>query len=94
MHRLITAILFVALLVPVRAWDEGGHEIIATIAYAHLNPKARAAVDHLAQQIARPAHPYDFITLACWMDDIRNDTSLADYGKYENTPTPVRERRD
>ena len=25
------------------AWDAGGHEIVATIAYAHLNPQARAA---------------------------------------------------
>jgi hypothetical protein len=67
-----------------QAWDNGGHEIIATIAYAHLNAKARAAVDRLAPQLARPAHPYDAITLACWMDDIRHDQSLADYGKLKS----------
>jgi hypothetical protein len=66
------------------AWDAGGHKIIATIAYAHLNAKARAAVDQLAPQIARPGHPYDAITLACWMDDLRNDTSLADYGRFKS----------
>jgi hypothetical protein len=67
-----------------RAWDAGGHEIIAAIAYTHLNPKAKQAVDQLAAKIARPAHPYDFITLSCWMDDIRNDTTLADYGRFKS----------
>jgi len=66
------------------AWDAGGHEIIAAIAYAHLNPEARAAVDQLATKIARPAHPYDFITLACWMDDIRNDLTLGDHGRFKS----------
>jgi hypothetical protein len=85
MSRLLFALVFLAVSGPLcRAWDAGGHEIIATIAYAHLNPKARAAVDHLAPQIARPAHPYDFITLACWMDDLRNDASLADYGRFKS----------
>jgi len=85
MHRLLTALLCALMgSAPARAWDAGGHEIIANIAYAHLNAKARAAVDQLAPQITRPAHPYDFITLACWMDDIRNDTSLADYGKFKS----------
>ena len=84
MNRWLIALLCLALCVPTaRAWDAGGHEIVATIAYAHLNPKARAAVDLLAPQISRPAHPYDAITLACWMDDIRHDQSLADYGKFK-----------
>jgi hypothetical protein len=77
-------VFLVSLAATSRAWDSGGHEIIAAIAYAHLNPKARAAVDRLAPQISRPAHPYDPITLACWMDDIRHDQSLADYGKFKS----------
>jgi len=81
--RLLFALLVLAA-APLRAWDNGGHEIVATIAYAHLNPRARAAVDQLAPQVARPAHPYDFITLACWMDDLRNDTTLADYGRFKS----------
>ncbi len=83
--RPLLALLGLALAAaPARAWDAGGHEIVAAIAYAHLNPKARAAVDQFATQIARPAHPYNFITLACWMDDIRNDTTLADYGRFKS----------
>jgi hypothetical protein len=85
MHRALTALLFLVFPVStLHAWDAGGHEIIAAIAYAHLNPKARAAVDQLATQVARPAHPYDFIALACWMDDLRNDPTLADYGRFKS----------
>jgi S1/P1 Nuclease len=82
MRPLFALLVFVTL--PLRAWDSGGHEIIAAIAYAHLNPKARAAVDQLATQLPRPAHPYDFITLSCWMDDIRHDATLADYGRFKS----------
>jgi hypothetical protein len=84
MRCFLVVLLGIALAVPLRAWDAGGHEIIATIAYAHLNAKARAAVDQLAPRVARPAHPYGFITLACWMDDLRSDTSLADYGRFKS----------
>jgi hypothetical protein len=85
MNRTWIALLSVlACATTAQAWDSGGHEIVATIAYAHLNPKARAAVDRLAPQVSRPAHPYDAITLACWMDDIRHDQTLADYGKFKS----------
>jgi len=82
--RLLLMLLVFAIAPTARAWDAGGHEIVAAIAYAHLNAKARAAVDHLAPQVERPAHPYDFITLACWMDDLRNDPTLADYGRFKS----------
>jgi hypothetical protein len=81
--RLLCALLVLAA-APLRAWDAGGHEIIAAIAYAHLNPKTKQAVDQLAAKVARPAHPYDFITLSCWMDDIRYDSTLADYGRFKS----------
>ena len=85
MNRLLVALLCLPLLnSTTRAWDSGGHEIVATIACAHLNAKTRAAVDQLAPRITRAAHPYDAITLACWMDDIRHDQSLADYGKFKS----------
>jgi len=70
--------------VPLRAWDDGGHQIVAAIAYAHLNPKAKQAAGQLAAKFPRPDRPYDFITLACWMDDIRHDATLADYGRFKS----------
>jgi len=54
-----------------RAWDEGGHEIVATLALGRLNPKARAAVETLAAQVPNNGRPYDAVAMACWMDDLR-----------------------
>jgi hypothetical protein len=67
---------------PVRAWDAGAHEIVAVIAYAHLNAKARAAADQLAPQLQSPARTYDAITAACWMDDLRGDPAMPDHGEF------------
>jgi hypothetical protein len=81
--RLLFALLVMAA-APVYAWDNGGHEIVDAIAYAHLNPKAKQAVDQLAPQLHSSHGNYDAITLGCWMDDIRNDTTLADYGRFKS----------
>jgi hypothetical protein len=55
-----------------QGWDEGGHEIVATIALGRLNAKARAAVEALATQVPSAGRPYDAVTMACWMDDLRD----------------------
>jgi hypothetical protein len=65
------------------AWDEGGHEIIATIALGRLNPKARAAVEALALQVPNKGRPYNAVTMACWMDDLRTRSeSMPDAGLF------------
>ncbi|MCE0499034.1 MAG: S1/P1 nuclease [Methylacidiphilales bacterium] len=77
--RVVPVLIFALLLlqtIAVCAWDSGGHEIIATIAYHRLNPKARQAVDALAREVG-PS--YDAITVACWMDDIKADDSASPY---------------
>src|ERR1700677_1684742 len=78
--------LFLALLAalpfPATAWDEPGHEIVAKIAGALLTPKARAAVAESAQEISSPGHPYDPVSIACWMDDIRQDKEMPLHGKF------------
>jgi hypothetical protein len=67
----------------VRAWDEGGHEIIATIADGRLNPQARAAVDALAPQVPNDGRPYNAVTMACWMDDLRTRSGfMPDAGQF------------
>jgi len=71
--RPLLALLGLALLpTGAPAWDEGGHEIVATISDGLLNAKARAAVEALAPQVPHKGQPYDAITMACWMDDLRS----------------------
>jgi hypothetical protein len=61
------------------AWDEGGHEIVATVAKSRLNPKALAAVNRLARAVPTDRGPYDAVTMACWMDDLRaRDPAMPD----------------
>jgi len=76
-------ILLIALLpIPALAWDSAGHEIVATMAYDRLNPKARAAVDDLAAKMPSPERVYNPVTLACWMDDLRGNSPLPDRGRF------------
>ncbi len=67
---------------PAAAWDEPGHEIVATIALSQLNPKAKAALAESAREISSPGHPYDSISIACWMDDIRQDKVMPFHGLF------------
>ena len=78
------AICFWATLaLPILAWDPDGHEIVATIAFDQLNPKARAEAQALAAQVVGPGAAYDPVTIACWMDDLRgHDTSVPYHGLF------------
>jgi hypothetical protein len=65
------------------AWDAAGHEVIDAMAEARLNPKAREAVNAMAQAISTPARNYNAITIGCWMDDLRKkDIALPDHGRF------------
>jgi hypothetical protein len=72
---LAAGVLTLAALLPARAWDPTGHMLVAQIAYDQLTPAAKAGVDAaLARFNAKDTPhdaPYDPITIACWMDDIR-----------------------
>jgi hypothetical protein len=82
--RLTLAGLLIAVLIqkPAAAWDAGAHELIATMTYSRLNPKAREAVSQLAREMVNPEQTYDAITLACWMDDLRKDTAMPYHGMF------------
>ena len=82
--RWVTIAVVVALLLPmpVAAWDASGHELVATMAYARLNPKAQKAVNELACELQNPEQVYDAISLACWMDDLRKNTAMPYQGKF------------
>jgi hypothetical protein len=78
------ALIFVALgiLQPLWGWDAPGHELVATIAFQRLNPKAKKAVIDLAREMVNPDQPYDAISLACWMDDLRRNPAMPYHGMF------------
>ena len=79
------SVLVAATSLPTRtlAWDYGGHEIVATIAEARLNPQARGEVDAAARALSLPGRAYDAVTLSCWMDDLKkNELPLHDHGLF------------
>jgi hypothetical protein len=84
LFRLTLAFLLIAPLIqrPLPAWDAEGHELVATMAFNRLNPKARQAVTDLAREMVNPNQAYDAITLACWMDDIKKNTAMPCYGLF------------
>jgi hypothetical protein len=79
---LLFAALFLDEAAPLFAWDAGGHEIVATIALDRLNPKARQAVIELARELPSTGRPYDAVTMACWMDDLRSNAALPGHGLF------------
>lgn len=80
----VAALVALVLATPLRAWDEEGHKIIATIAGDHLNRDAKAELVRLAEQMPHSARTYNAVTLACWMDDIRSDKTDPDYGLFKS----------
>jgi len=64
------------------AWDAEGHELVATMACARLNPKAKQAVSDLAREMENPDQAYDAVTLACWMDDLRKNPAMPCHGMF------------
>ena len=61
---------------PARAWDDTGHQIVATIAYKRLKPNVRSVVDGWAKQVHATKKgekiSYSFATLGNWMDDFKH----------------------
>jgi hypothetical protein len=69
---------------PVLAWWDGGHMVVAQIAYDHLDPAVKAKCDAL---IAVPVYHSsvsnnNFVTAACWADDIKHFTSAYSNSHY------------
>jgi S1/P1 Nuclease len=54
------------------AWGDLGHEVTALIAYRHLSPTARAALDAMLESDTDPLTPKDFAGRATWADRYRN----------------------
>ena len=54
------------------AWGDLGHEVTALIAYRHLSPTARAALDALLASDTDTLTTVDFASRATWADKYRN----------------------
>jgi len=80
----VAGILALVLATPARAWDNGGHLLIADVATQHLNPTARTELERLAAQLPHSGASYNFITISYWMDDIRFDKAVPDYGMFKS----------
>lgn len=61
------------------AWDATGHMLVAEIAWQNTKPTARQKVTEMVSKLDNRfnAHnTYNFVTAACWMDDIRSDKTV------------------
>jgi hypothetical protein len=97
MTRWIWTVTAVMALAPAAAfgWSDGGHEIVAAIAYGRLNPKAKAEVDRLlALPITPPGRPEPadpakrFMHAAHWADDARSGLPEIGPEHYIDMPIP------
>jgi hypothetical protein len=57
---------------PVQAWGDLGHRVTALIAYRHLTPKARTALDALLSSDGDTLTAQDFASRATWADKYRS----------------------
>ncbi len=79
------------------AWDPLGHMLIAQIAEDQLTPEAKTKVaEAMAEFNKKEGADYDFVSAACWMDDIRARTRQYNSWHFVNLPftkagTPVPE---
>jgi len=54
------------------AWNALGHEVVANIAYEHLNPKVKETVDQLVSQFSKEYPTFTtFNQMAIWPDKLR-----------------------
>lgn len=79
---------FLVLAPSVRAWNAQGHMVAAQIAYLHLTPAVKARCDAL---IAEPVfgagnNNSNFVTAACWADDIKSLTTDFNIWHYIDIP--------
>ncbi len=70
------------------AWLDGGHVVVAQIAYDRLSPEARREADRLIGVLAdQPPERADFVTAAVWLDDLKEGGWRAfDRWHYINLP--------
>lgn len=97
MFRILSfVVVLTAFTRPASAWDSIGHMIVAQIAWEQLTPEARAGMEAAlgrfngkkASDRSAEDVPYDFVTSACWMDDIRSLRDRYDFGPWHYVNFP------
>jgi len=77
---------------PVYAWSDGGHQIVATIAYHRLTPRTRAAVDSLLKipipPMAITAQEKDFVSTSTWADEVRSESGFEETRSWHYIDNP------
>src|SRR5579863_4253427 len=102
MKRILLAALpaLLLLIAPIRpacAWDKYAHMIVAQIALNHLKPGVKAQVVQLVSALANDPDvailddqykPYNDVTVAAWMDDMKTKTKEFSAWHYIDFPAP------
>jgi S1/P1 Nuclease. len=65
-------LIFFSLQATAFGWGDTGHMTVAQIAFNNLSPAQKNRVNQLAALIRLQDKRYEFVTSACWMDDIRD----------------------
>ncbi len=65
-------LLFFSLQTTAFGWGDTGHMTVAKIAFDSLSPAQQERVNELAGLIELQDKEYNYVTSACWMDDIRD----------------------
>lgn len=81
----IIQLIIIAIAIPAKPWGQKGHDVVASIAEAHLTPQAQAAVDSLL----------DGKSLVYWANWLDNASHTPDYAytktwHYKNVDAGVR----
>ncbi len=88
MKKTLLFLLCLHLMVPLKAWWDPGHMLVALIAYTQLNEKARAEVDRLTRVLQRDYPQVNhFIVTGCWPDDLK-ETGVRSYDTWHYTNIP------
>lgn len=70
------------------SWDDTTHMVVAQIAYDRLNDKTKKRVNQLVRKIRFRGRTYNFITIACWMDDLKEDPAYDAYRTWHYIDQP------
>lgn len=81
---LLTAAFTVGFMHSASAFDDRGHEIIATIAANYLTPAVRKQVDAMLKADTDPLTPHDIAGAATWADHYRDDGVAQHYADTAN----------
>jgi hypothetical protein len=58
---------------PAWSWDDNGHMLIAQIAFETMPRAVALHVQEKLKPLPEGFYPYNFVTAACWMDDIKSN---------------------